>query len=405
MKKYFPLLCVILAIACMGIFAACGEDNTESAHMHSYSADWSSDDNYHWHAATCGHDVAGQKIEHSFGEWFTDTEADYEGTGSKHRTCSVCGFEQNEVIPKLEKKEYTISFDLNGGQNNANNSTRYDSTMENIVLQNPTRGDLDFVEWRYNGQRITTIDTKSARDYVLEAIWSTTLKKNNKSDENAVVAEGIIAIDTDAFRNMTFVRSVTLPTTLNNVKANAFAGCSSLVAVYYKGSAEEWQSISIASGNSCLLSATIYYYAESHPTEAGKYWHYNEGEIIEYAAGEHVYANNYTCVSRTCAICGYVQGVTTDHDPDENCVCTICGQTLHNLNANCVCTACGQTLHNLDANCVCTACGNTAHTPDVNCVCTVCGRTAHMLDTNCLCANCKKREGLLQPVLILSEKK
>ena len=35
-------------------------------HKHTYSEEWTKDANYHWHAATCGHDVTDSKAEHSF---------------------------------------------------------------------------------------------------------------------------------------------------------------------------------------------------------------------------------------------------------------------------------------------------------------------------------------------------
>ena len=39
-----------------------------SSHSHSYADAWSYDDTYHWHAATCGHNVVSGKAEHTYGE-------------------------------------------------------------------------------------------------------------------------------------------------------------------------------------------------------------------------------------------------------------------------------------------------------------------------------------------------
>lgn len=47
-----------------------------SSHRHSYADAWSYDDTYHWHAATCGHNVVSGKAEHTYGE--------------DHK-CTVCG--------------------------------------------------------------------------------------------------------------------------------------------------------------------------------------------------------------------------------------------------------------------------------------------------------------------------
>ena len=35
-------------------------------HEHTYADEWVSDETYHWHAATCGHDVVDGKAEHSY---------------------------------------------------------------------------------------------------------------------------------------------------------------------------------------------------------------------------------------------------------------------------------------------------------------------------------------------------
>ncbi|MBQ3018310.1 MAG: hypothetical protein IJD89_05145 [Clostridia bacterium] len=49
-RKLALILCVVAAIAMIFTLASCGEEKCE----HTYSADWSSDENGHWNAATCG---------------------------------------------------------------------------------------------------------------------------------------------------------------------------------------------------------------------------------------------------------------------------------------------------------------------------------------------------------------
>jgi hypothetical protein len=63
----------------------------------------------------------------------------------------------------------------------------------------------------------------------------------------------------------------------------AFYNCRSLLYVYYKGTANEWDSISIENRNTALTDAIRYYYVANQsdvPNDNGKYWHYDEnGEI------------------------------------------------------------------------------------------------------------------------------
>ena len=37
-----------------------------SEHVHTFADTWSYDEEYHWHAATCGHDVTNDNALHSF---------------------------------------------------------------------------------------------------------------------------------------------------------------------------------------------------------------------------------------------------------------------------------------------------------------------------------------------------
>jgi len=48
-------------------------------HEHTYSTEWSKDATYHWHAATCGHDVVDAKAAHVY-------------DNSKDATCNVCNY-------------------------------------------------------------------------------------------------------------------------------------------------------------------------------------------------------------------------------------------------------------------------------------------------------------------------
>lgn len=64
----------------------------------------------------------------------------------------------------------------------------------------------------------------------------------------------------------------------------AFNNCSFLKTIYYQGSMEEWEAMSIdLEENKDLIYAVRYYYSETKPTESGNFWHYGEdGEIAEW---------------------------------------------------------------------------------------------------------------------------
>lgn len=74
-------------------------------HEHNWAADWSNDSTYHWHECSAENcDVISNSGKagygaHSYGGWVIDREATAYQRGSRHRTCTVCGYEQTDAIP------------------------------------------------------------------------------------------------------------------------------------------------------------------------------------------------------------------------------------------------------------------------------------------------------------------
>ena len=64
MRKIF--LSLVLAL-CLCLPAAFTLSGCQEKHTHTYSEDWTHDDTYHWHKATCGHDnIIANKTKHNF---------------------------------------------------------------------------------------------------------------------------------------------------------------------------------------------------------------------------------------------------------------------------------------------------------------------------------------------------
>lgn len=94
-----------------GVCSVCGY---VAPHEHTFSDAWTSDANGHWHAATCGHtDVTSEYSSHKWDGGQTVTEATCTAEGEMLYTCTVCGYERRESIPKAEH-DLSYASDENG---------------------------------------------------------------------------------------------------------------------------------------------------------------------------------------------------------------------------------------------------------------------------------------------------
>ncbi len=98
--------------------------------------------------------------------------------------------------------------------------------------------------------------------------------------KNSVIPDdgSVDTIGSFAFSGRDGLISIIIPTSITSIGKRAFEYCSSLTAIYYCGTEEEWSEIEISSGNNVLNAATKYFYSESEPTEEGNFWHYVDGE-------------------------------------------------------------------------------------------------------------------------------
>ena len=70
------------------------------------------------------------------------------------------------------------------------------------------------------------------------------------------------------------LESIVIPSGVTRIQ-NAFYLCRSLETIYYGGTQEGWNSISIETPNEPLINATVYYYSAEQPATSGNYWHYD----------------------------------------------------------------------------------------------------------------------------------
>jgi hypothetical protein len=115
------------------------------------------------------------------------------------------------------------------------------------------------------------------------------------------IPDGVISIGNSAFAGCSDLTSVTIPTSVTSIDDSAFDDCGSLQDVYYAGSEEDWEQISIGSYNTDLTDAAIYY---NHPQ------HSYTDEVTTEPTYEAEGVRTYTCT-----ICGESYTETIDQLP------------------------------------------------------------------------------------------
>ena len=72
------------------------------------------------------------------------------------------------------------------------------------------------------------------------------------------VPNNVTSIGSDVFTNCTALKSIQIPKSVTSVSVYSFEGCTALTEVYYSGTQEQWDAISVDSGNEPLRSATVH---------------------------------------------------------------------------------------------------------------------------------------------------
>lgn len=104
-KRITLLLALVLAISCAFGMIGCG-------HTHTFSSDWTSDAENHWHVATCEHtEEISDKAAHSFVKDSVKKVPTEEEDGILTMKCSVCGYKKDVTVTVadltgIERDEY-----------------------------------------------------------------------------------------------------------------------------------------------------------------------------------------------------------------------------------------------------------------------------------------------------------
>ncbi len=108
---------------------------------------------------------------------------------------------------------------------------------------------------------LTSVTISDSVKYILDsAFYGCT------SLTSVTIPNSVTSIDWYVFRGCTSLKSITIPDSVTNIDWFVFYGCTSLSDIYYSGSKQMWNNISIGAGNEELTNANIHFGKESPKT-------------------------------------------------------------------------------------------------------------------------------------------
>lgn len=202
MKKYF--LTSLVALGCI-LLSSCqisGGNNNDPNHTHTFSSEWKYDEKMHWHESTCGHNVTSGNDNHSFSEWRDYSYDSSDNETTKMRFCTICSYVQYEGSKKDDDGKHDDDGD----------------------------GDVDFNKYGYDASKYLKYYRNNFEESIYidrEALSGDYYLIIPSKIDNLTVRE----ISSYSFYNLTGLRAIFIPDTIEHIEPGSFYGCNNLEVV------------------------------------------------------------------------------------------------------------------------------------------------------------------------------
>ena len=222
---FVVLIVILLFISCV----------LEPKHEHTFSTEWSSDANYHWHAATCEHtNQTKDKAPHTWNAGVVTNENSQTTENLMTYTCTVCGITKTTTFPpNTTNSNIEYVFDITSDGVITIKSGYKDCLPENLIIPSEISG----------------IVVKAIGNYAFDGCSGLT---------SITIPDSVTRIGSCAFRSSGII-SVTIGNSVANIDDAAFYKCSSLNDVYVSDFSS-WCNISFvdSDSNPMLYAKNLY---------------------------------------------------------------------------------------------------------------------------------------------------
>lgn len=256
----------------------CGYSVTETytdENNHTYSEQWSSDENQHWHVVTCGHEATSVKEDHVFDDGVETKTGSCTTDGEITYTCTVCGYSYTEAIPKEEYHDVDTStntckicnevFYFNAAREANKSKITLRAAFMNSGLTDLTIPRLvpnwNYTRW-FEAEVISSVSTKTLESITIPEGVTTIAYQAFKDKTNlhtVNLPESLTTIEQEAFMSCTALTSIHIPASVTFIGTSGFAYCTALTDIYFGGTNAEWATLLTGAKNILQgTSATVH---------------------------------------------------------------------------------------------------------------------------------------------------
>ena len=207
---------------------------------HSFSDAWTSDDTYHWHASTCGHNIVSDKAGHTYesgvctvcGKVYYSKGLEFTSNGNG--TCAITGIgtctDTDIVIPPASPDGKIVT--------SIGSSAFYGcNSLTSITIPSSVTSIDNFAIFNCSSLAEINVDENNANysseNGILYNKDKTTIIRypEGKTATSFEIPSNVTSIGYDAFYNCSGLTSITIPWSVTSIGPNAFENCIGLTSI------------------------------------------------------------------------------------------------------------------------------------------------------------------------------